>query len=69
MSLKNTIELTRSQKLKKLDLRFDIGHEFFMQAETEELNRIVVKVSSDLFVELNQEEALNFIEKKERLMN
>ena len=69
MSLKNTIELTRLQKLKKLDLRFDIGHEFFMQAETEELNRIVVKVSSDLFVELNQEEALNFIEKKERLMN
>ena len=28
--LKSTIELTRDQKLKKLDMRFDVGHEFFM---------------------------------------
>ena len=33
------------------------------------MNRIVVKVSRDFFVELNQLEALNFIEKKERVMN
>ena len=50
-------------------MRFNVGHEFFMQAEATELNRIVVKVSRDMFVELNQEEALNFIEKKERAMN
>ena len=67
--MKGTIELTREQKLKKLDMRFDVGHEFYMQAEALDLNRIVVKVSRDFFVELNQDEALNFIEKKDRVMN
>ena len=33
------------------------------------MDRIVVKVSRDFFVELNQLEALAFIEKKERVMN
>ena len=40
-----------------------------MQAEAIDLNRFVVKVSREFYVELNQEEALNFIEKKERVMN
>ena len=52
-----------------MDMRFDVGHEFYMQAEADDLNRIVMKVSRDFFVELNQEEALNFIGKKERVMN
>ena len=50
-------------------MKFDIGHEFYMQAEALDLNRFVVKVSRDFYVELNQDEALNFIEKKERVMN
>ena len=52
-----------------MDLRFDVGHEFFMQAEALDLDRIILKVSRDTFVEVNQEEALKFIEKKERVMN
>ena len=55
--------------MKKLEMKFDVGHEFYMQAEALDLNRIVVKVSREFFVELNQEEALNFIGKKERVMN
>ena len=55
--------------MKKLDMRFDVGHEFFMEAEALDMNRIMVKVSREFFVELNQEEALNFIAKKERVMN
>ena len=50
-------------------MRFDVGHEFYMEAEALDLNRIVVKISRDFFVELNQEEALNFVGKKERVMN
>ena len=46
-----------------------MGHEFFMEAEALDMNRIVVKVSRDTFVELNQLEALGFIEKKEKVMN
>ena len=67
--LKSTIELTREQKLKKLEMRFDVGHEFYLEAEALDLNRIVVKVSREFYVELNQLEALNFIEKKEKVMN
>ena len=50
-------------------MKFDVGHEFFMQAEALDMNRIVVKVSREMYVELNQEEALNFIGKKEKVMN
>ena len=51
--LQSTIEITREQKLKKMDLRFDVGHEFFMQAEALDLDRIILKVSRDTFVEVN----------------
>ena len=61
--------MTREQKLKKLEMKFDVGHEFYMQAEALDLNRFVVKVSRDFYVELNQEEALHFIAKKEKVMN
>ena len=50
-------------------MKFDVGHEFFMQAEALDMNRIVVKLSREMYVELNQEEALNFIGKKEKVMN
>ena len=33
------------------------------------MNKIAVKVSREFFVELNQVEALNFIDKKEKVMN
>ena len=61
--------MTREHKLKKLEMKFDVGHEFYIQAEAMDLNRIAVKVSRDFYVELNQVEALNFIEKKEKVMN
>ena len=59
----------REQKLKKFETRVDMGKEFYMQAEALDLNRIVVKVSQHYYVELNQEEALLFIKKKETMMN
>ena len=36
-----------------MDMRFDVGHEFYMQAEALDMNRIMVKVSREFFVELN----------------
>ena len=59
----------REQKLKTFETRVDIGKEFYMHAEATELERIVVKVSQHYYVELNQDEALLFIKKKEALMN
>ena len=46
-----------------------MGKEFYIQAEATDLERFVVKVSQHYYVELNQDEALLFIKKKETLMN
>ena len=46
-----------------------MGKEFYIQAEATDLERIIVKVSQHYYVELNQDEALLFIKKKETLMN
>ena len=45
--------MMKDQKLKKFEAKVDIGREFFMQAEANDVQRIVVKVSRDYFVELN----------------
>ena len=59
----------REQNLKKFQTRVDMGKGFYIQAESSDLNRIVIKVSKHYFVELNQEETLSFIKKKETMMN
>ena len=69
LQLRNTIEMFREQKLKTFETRVDMGKEFYIQAEATDLQRFVVKVSQHYYVELNQDEALLFIKKKETLMN
>ena len=69
LQLRNTIEMFREQKLKTFETRVDMGKEFYIQAEANDLERFVVKVSQHYYVELNQDEALLFIKKKETLMN
>ena len=69
LQLRNTIEMFREQKLKTFETRVDMGKEFYIQAEASDLERFVVKVSQHYYVELNQDEALLFIKKKETLMN
>jgi prefoldin subunit 5 len=53
LQLKSTIEMIREQKLKTYNARVDVGQEFFMEAETKDLDRIMVKVSREYFVELS----------------
>ena len=55
--------------MKTFETRVDMGKEFYIQAEATDLERFVVKVSQHYYVELNQDEALLFIKKKETLMN
>ena len=55
--------------MKTFETRVDMGKEFYIQAEASDLERFVVKVSQHYYVELNQDEALLFIKKKETLMN
>ena len=71
LQLRNTIEMIQSQKLKQFETRVDLGCEFFATAvaNQNQLQKFVVKVSKEYYVELNQEEALLYIAKKEKLMN
>lgn len=69
LQLKSTIEMIREQKLKNYNARVDVGQEFFMEAETKDLDKIMVKVSREYFVELSQEEALQYVSKREKMMN
>uniref|UniRef100_A0A7S3CJF0 Uncharacterized protein n=1 Tax=Strombidium rassoulzadegani TaxID=1082188 RepID=A0A7S3CJF0_9SPIT len=69
LQLKNTLEMIREQKLKKFDSYVDLGCNIFVQTEVKDLSRIMVALTKDFFVEMSQEEALGFIEKKEKVMN
>ena len=40
-----------------------------MEVEVHDLEKIMVKVSKEYFVELSQDEALQYVSKKEKLMN
>ena len=53
LQLRETLQMLRDQKLKTFQSRVDAGHEFYLQAETKDLNKIMVKVSREYFVEMN----------------
>jgi prefoldin subunit 5 len=59
----------KQQKLKKFESRVDIGCNIFVNTEVEDTSKIMVALSKDFFVELSQEEALAYIDKKEKYLN
>ena len=69
LQLKNFIEMLQTQKLKKYESKVDIGCNVFVTTEVEDTSKIMVALSKDFFVELTQEEALVYIDKKEKYLN
>ena len=69
LQLKNVLEMLKAQKLKKFESRVDIGCNIFVNTEVEDTSKIMVALSKDFFVELTQEEALVYVEKKEKYLN
>ena len=61
--------MIKEQKLKKFESRIDIGCNFFVNTEVEDTSKLMVALSKDFFVELSQEEALIYIDKKEKYLN
>ena len=55
--------------MKTFEARVDIGCEFFVQAEATSMDKVMVKVSKDYFVDLHPKEAIQYCEKKEKLLN
>ena len=55
--------------MKTFEARVDIGCEFFVQAEATSLEKIMVKVAKDFYVDLTAKETLTYIDAKEKHLN
>ncbi|XP_026224268.1 protein UXT isoform X1 [Anabas testudineus] len=64
LQLKNTIQSLQDSGSQQLKTDVDLGCNFYVQAEVEDSSRIFVAVGYGFFVEMNHDEALQFIEKK-----
>ena len=61
--------MIKDQKLKKFESRVDVGCNIFVETEVDDTSKIMVALSKDFFVELSQEEARVYIDKKEKYLN
>ncbi|KAI8913908.1 hypothetical protein DFJ77DRAFT_431465 [Powellomyces hirtus] len=68
LKLRNQIELLQAEKLTELKTMMDVGCEFFMNAKIPSLQYIYVKVGLDVHAQLTMDEALAFIDKKEKVL-
>lgn len=64
LQLKNTIQSLQESGSGPLKTDVDLGCNFYVQAEVEDMTRIFVAVGYGFFVEMNHDEALRFIDKK-----
>ena len=55
--------------MKSFEARVDLGCEFYVTAEAKKLDRVMVKVSRDYYVDLHPKEAIQYVDKKEVIMN
>ncbi|XP_029467797.1 protein UXT isoform X1 [Rhinatrema bivittatum] len=68
LQLKNTIERLQELDDKALKTEVDLGCNFFVCAEVPDSSRIFMALGYGFFAELTLEEALRFIEKKNKLL-
>ncbi|KAJ3225959.1 hypothetical protein HDU81_007567 [Chytriomyces hyalinus] len=68
LKLKAHIELIQTQNMDDIPMRamVNVGCDFFMQAEVEDTDNIFVNVGLDCHVRFTLEEALGFIDRKEK---
>ncbi|CAI2185505.1 8002_t:CDS:2 [Funneliformis geosporum] len=68
IKLKNHIELIKSNNLKELKTMVDLGSNFYCQAKVPDTTYIYVNVGFGFHVQFTLDEAIGFIEKKEKLL-
>jgi prefoldin alpha subunit len=66
--LKKMIEVTMTQKSKKIKTKVDLGFHCYLQAECENKDFYMIDVGHDFFVEMSGDEACAFIEQKIELL-
>ncbi|TNV75615.1 hypothetical protein FGO68_gene13414 [Halteria grandinella] len=69
LQLRNTLEMIREQKLKVFETQVDVGCSFYLQAESKDLSKVMVKIGADVFVELSPDQAITYIGKKEKFLS
>lgn len=68
MKLKNYIQLIKSNELKELKTMVDLGSNFYAQAKIPDTTYIYVNVGFGFHVQLTLDEAINYIDRKEKLL-
>lgn len=68
LQLKNVIERLREAPSQTLETQVDLGCNFYVNAEVPDSSRIFVALGFGFFAELTLEEALKFIEKKNKML-
>ncbi len=66
LQLKNVIENIKENKLDSIKTQVDLGCNFYVQAKVPDTSKIFVLVGFGFFVEMTLNEALTFIDKKEK---
>ena len=65
--LKNTVEMVKEQEVKTMSSRVDMGCNFYIQAEVEDTNNLIVDIGKGIFVELTQAQTVNVCDQKQQL--
>nr|KAJ3422626.1 hypothetical protein HK105_007241 [Polyrhizophydium stewartii] len=66
LQLRNQIEVIKSQKEPELKTMMNVGCDFFMKARIPDKSKIILQVGLDVYVEMGLDEAIDFLERKEK---
>lgn len=69
LELRNNIELLKNNQLKEIKTMIDLGSHFYVKAKVFDTSRIYVHVGLGFHVEFTLDEALKFIDVKEKHIN
>jgi len=69
LSLRNNIQMLKDRSLKEIRTMMNLGSEFYVQTKVPDTSRIYVNVGLGIHVEYTLDEALTFLNVKERQLN
>eukprot|EP00744_Colponema_vietnamica_P023781 GILI01034517.1.p1 GENE.GILI01034517.1~~GILI01034517.1.p1 ORF type:complete len:164 (-),score=29.71 GILI01034517.1:110-571(-) len=69
LQLRSEIEMIKDNKLSSMKTMTNLGSDFFVEAEIPDTSRIFVRIGFGFHVEFTLDEALAFIEQREKFLN
>ncbi|EGF80453.1 hypothetical protein BATDEDRAFT_88773 [Batrachochytrium dendrobatidis JAM81] len=68
LQLRNQIHVIQKQSQGEMKTMMDVGCDFFMKARIPDTSKIILNVGSNIFVEMPLDDAIKFLEKKEKTL-